>query len=221
MWVKNDTVFASEYGGDVFVMNTNSKPNVREISLVNWGMGVKKEMWDMHYLCFATGLGDSSEIFSSQEFCNENGFYITNNNIPDDNPEVYFGEFSGSGNGGAKYYVYCIWQTHFNGNTALSMAKSVAEFTWSIDEKSVVNDFLKASPNPFSDRLNIKVNTYGTNAEVRIIDLMGQQIATYTIHSGNEWQDINWQPSLKISKGIYLVVLNIDGKEFVRKVVYQ
>ena len=222
LWVKNDTVFASEYGGDAFVMNTNSKPNVREISLVNWGMGVKKEMWDMHYLCFTTGLGDSSEIFSSQEFCSENGFYISNNNIPDDNPEVYFGEFAGGGSGGAKHYVYCIWQTHINGNIALSMSKSVAEFTWSIDEKTVIDDYLKVSPNPFHNQLSVDFNSHGKIAQLKIVNVYGQQIGGFdNLNSNSNWHKVNWQPTTKLSKGLYLVVLSIEGKEYVRKVVLQ
>lgn len=222
VWVKNDTVFGSDYGYDVFIMNTNSKPDVREISMVNWMMGVKMDLWDLNYLCFATGLGDDSEIFSSQEFCNENGIYITDNEIQDDNPEVYFGEFSGTGNGGSNYYVYCIWQTHINGNIALAMSKSVAEFSWSIDENKVVDDYLNVSPNPFNESLKININTHNKHAELMVLNVHGQQVAIFEdINSNSNWQSINWQTNPQNQKGIYLVVLNLEGKVFVRKVVLQ
>jgi len=222
VWEKNDTVYGSYYGNDVFVINTNSQPNVREISMVNWAMGVKTDIWDLYYLCFTTGLGDSSEIFSSQMFCNEDGVFITNNNVPDDNPEVYFGESSGAGSGGWLQYVYCIWQTHINGNIALSMSKSVAEFTWSINENTAVDNYLKVSPNPFRELLKININTYNEHAELRILNIHGQQVAIFeNINSINNWQSINWQPNSQNPKGIYFVVLNLEGKKFARKVVLQ
>ena len=219
-WERNDTVFAFNYYQGVFTMNTNLKPDVRHISEINWGMGVKKEMWDFSYLCFTTGLGDSSEIFVSAEFCSEDDNYISNNNYPDDNPEVFFGEFKDVR--AEVYYVYCIWQSHINGNTALSMSKSVAEFYGSIEEQSVTDNYLKVSPNPFHDNLQIDVNTYGKKAQLKTLNIRGQQIKkTIDLSPQPDWQTVSWQAGSNLPKGVYLVVLSTGGREYVRKVVLQ
>ena len=219
-WERNDTVFAfNEYQG-VFLMNTNSRPDVRHISEINWGIGVKNEMWDFSYLCFTTGLGDSSEIFVSADFCNEEGNYITNNNYPDDNPEVFFGEFKG--NRMEVYYVYCIWQSHINGNTSLSMSKSVAEFYGSVEEKFVTDNYLRVSPNPFNGNLSIKLKAFGQDAHLKVLNVSGQPVKNFgKISTNAEWKSVSWQPTSDLPRGIYLIVLSIGGREYVKKVVLQ
>jgi len=220
-WVKGDTVlgFSNSWYNDLNTINTFSQPNVRQLSMVNWYVMVKYPYEEPHYLCFATGEGNESEIFSSHgEMGWEDSAYISNNNYPDDNPRVFYGESIDSYQ---EYYVYCIWQSHINNGIALSMAKSIAFIWGSVDENSITDNFLKVSPNPFNDRLNININTHGEIAEVRVLNVQGQQVASYQIHSNNDWQTINWHPTTKLPKGVYLVVLIIEGKEYVRKVVLQ
>ncbi len=226
-WEKGDTV-KGIYGKnylylDTIIINTYSKSNVRQLSIINWYIGEKNLFYDPYYMCFATGLGDSSEIFCSQNnFGNEGGVYISNNNYPDDNPKVFFGNEKESYPSGWTMWVYCIWQTHINGNVALSMSKNIADFTYSVNENYDVDNYLKVSPNPFSDKLYISVNTNGETGNIIIFNQNGQQINFFSkLNSGNDWQTINWQTTTHLSKGVYLIVLNINGKEFVRKVILQ
>jgi len=226
-WENNDTVNAivglySPYL-DTIVLNTYSKPDVRHMSMISWWIGVNRNFYDPHYLCFSTGLGDSSEIFSSQfSLWSEDGIFITNNNFPDDNPVVFFGEVKESNSGGWTLWVYCIWQSHIAGNTALSMSKNIADFTFSLSENVSVDNYLKVSPNPFRNKLNIEVNTNGIEGSLNIYYQSGQRVGGYnTINSDNNWQTLIWQPNIQLSKGIYIVVLNINGTNFTRKVVLQ
>ena len=226
-WENSDTVNAivglySPYL-DTIIINTYSKPDVKHMSMISWWIGVSKDFWDPYYLCFTTGLGDSAEIFSSQfTLWSEEGVYITDNNFPDDNPRVFFGEEKVSNSRDWTLWVYCIWQTHINGNPALSMSKNIADFYSSLNEEDVSDNYLKVSPNPFTNRLNIKVNTQDREGSVNIYYQNGQKVATYnTIRSINDWQTLIWQSDVRLSKGIYIVVLKIDDKDFTRKVVLQ
>lgn len=221
-WTKNDRVIGVNGNyqyTDTNSISTFSQTDVRHLSMVNWFILVKYPYEEPHYLCFTTGLEDSSEIFSSHgEMGWEEGVFITDNNYPDDNPKVYFGE----GVDYASYYVYCIWQSHINGKIALSMAKSKAFIGSAIDENYVIDNYLKVSPNPFAENLNISFNTYGQNAEIKIFDVQGRLIKIFEkMKSNNDWQSVVWQPASKISKGAYVVTLSLDGKTYVRKIVKQ
>lgn len=226
-WENNDTVHAivgnSASWLDTIILNTYSMTDVRHLSMISWWIGVDKSFYDPYYLCFSTGMGDSSEIFSSQfNLWNEDGIFITHNNFPDDNPKVFFGEEKESGSTGWTLWVYCVWQSHINGNTALSMSKNVADFTYSINENIIIDNYLKVSPNPFCDRLNIEVNTHGKKGSVNIYYQSGQKVGNFNaINSGNDWHTLVWQPNVHLSKGIYIVVLSNNGKNFARKIVLQ
>jgi len=226
-WEKNDTVTAivGSYSPylDTILLKTYSKPNVRHMSMITWWFGVSKDLFEPYYLCYSTGLGDSSEIFSSQvNVWNEEGVFITDNNFCDENPKVFFGETKESNSWSWTRWVYCIWQSHVNGNIALSMSKNVADFTSSTNEIVSVDNYLNVSPNPFSDRLNIEINTQGKIGSVNIYHQSGQKVGGYNnINSGNEWQTLVWQPNVQTTKGFYIVVLSINGKSFARKVVLQ
>ncbi len=220
VWVNNNEI-KSTGSFDTVVIESYGLPNIRQLSMINWHYACKgRYIHDPFHLCFTTGQDGNSEIVSVGNFEYDSSF-ITRNNFKDENPKVFFGEFKESWQFGYSNWVYCIWQTHINGKVAISMSKNEAVKVASIEEINISDNYLKVSPNPFSNRLNISVNTYGSNAEVRIIDLRGHQLAAYQIHSNNNWQSINWQPNSQNPKGIYFVVLNLEGKKFVRKVVLQ
>ena len=216
-WVKRDSILGIGNYGGINTINTFSKPNVRQLSMINWFIAVKNPYEEPHYTCFTTGLGDSSEIYSSHgEFGWEEGVYISDNDYPDFNPKVSFGEYIDW----ASYYVYCIWQTQIGGNIALSMAKAKAFIGSGIDENIRIDDFLKVSPNPFKEVLKIEFNNHNKVSKVQIFDIQGQEVYSYeSLSSLNEWQNISWHPANKVSKGTYFVVLDIEGKKYTRKVV--
>ena len=226
-WENNDTVNAiiGLYSPwlDTIILNTYLQPDVKHMSMISWWFGVNKDLFEPYYLCFTTGLGDSSEIFSSQfSVWNEEGVFITNNNFRDENPKVFFGEEKESNSGSWTLWVYCVWQSHINGSTVLSMSKNIADFYSSINEDDAIDNFMKVSPNPFHDRLNIEVNTQDKEGSVNIYYQNGQKVGSYNaINSGNNWQTLVWKPNVQLSKGVYIVVLNINGKKFARKIVLQ
>ncbi len=221
-WVKGDTVVGhSEWWSDELnTISTFSRPNVRQISLVNWYVVVRYPYEEPHYLCFATGEGNSSEIFSSHgEMGGEDSAYVSNNNYPDDNPKVFYGEEAGNGQ---DYFVYCIWQSHLSSGTALSMAKSIAFIWGSVEENNIADNYLKVSPNPFHNNLLIDVNTYGKKAQLKILNIRGQQIKTVeNLSLQPDWQTVSWQVSSNVPKGVYLIVLSTGGNKYVRKVLLQ
>jgi len=221
-WLKEDTVFLrSGWDENVYAFFNGDLTNMRQISMINWAMGVKTDFWDLFFLCFATGSDNNSEIFCSME-CDYEGIYLSDNNYLDENPEVFFGEFKSGSGGSFNHYVYCIWQTHIDGKIVLSMSKSVADFTGEIKEESPSDNFLKLSPNPFSDNLDISFNTYGKNARIIVFNVYGSQIESFeNLNSSRDWQSIIWNPASKISKGIYIVSLKIGGKTYTRRVIRQ
>ncbi len=226
-WVKNNSVkgiFGSYPDLDTVIIDTYSKPDVRQISMFKWYIAVKEPIYDPYYLCFTTGLGDSSEIFCSQNpiFSDKEGVYLTNNNYRDDNPKVFLGEIESSSSAGWTMWVYCIWQAHINGKVALAMSKNIADFGYSINENLAVDKFIRVSPNPFHDKLNIKINTSGKkNADLSIYTSGGIRIAGFTPRvSTGEWKNYTWHPSsTTVSAGIYFIVLTLDNRKYVKKVI--
>ena len=221
-WVKGDTVLGHSnwWSDELNTISTFSRPDVRQLSMVNWGVVVRYPYEEPHYLCFATGEGNNSEIFSSHgEMGGEDSAYISNNNYPDDNPKVFYGEAIEVGQ---DYFVYCIWQSHLGSGTALSMAKSIAFIWGSVEENNLTDNYLKVSPNPFHNYLQIEVNTYGKAAQLKILNIQGQQIKTIeNISAKQDWQTLSWHTGANLPKGVYLVVLSVGGAEYVKKTVLQ
>ena len=221
-WVKQDSV-KGLYGYypyvDTITIDTDSKPDVREITFLSWQYGVKRQLFDPYYLCFATGPGDSSEIYCVQ--MNDENVYLTNNDYPDDHPEIYFGELKSTDPGGGwTLWVYCIWQAHINGKAALAMSKNIATFTTSIKENHTVDKYIRVSPNPFHDNLKISINTSGKEASLAIFNIGGMEIARYSpAQSVIGWQHFTWHPSSTSAPGVYFIVLTTDGKKYVRKAI--
>ena len=225
-WVVGDTI-AGRSGYNYFTtpntINTFSQPNVRELSMINWFIAVKSTYEEPHFLCFTTGLGDSSEIYSSHgEFGWEEGAYISNNDYPDDNPEVYFGEMASGGSSGMVYNVYCIWQSHFGNKTALSMARSEAFIGSDIDENNLIDNHLRVSPTPFHSNLNIMIKGNNHNNDLKVYDVTGRIMVDFgSFKTENTWLSVEWAPNSDLKSGIYFVVLNADDKRYVKKVIYQ
>jgi len=225
-WLVGDVVFGnSNYHNFTppHTINTFSQSNVRELSMINWFIAVKLNYEEPHFLCFTTGLGDSSEIFSSHgQYGWEEGAFISNNNYPDDNPEVYFGESLNGVYNGYAYYVYCIWQSHFDDKIALSMSKSEAYIGSDIDENRVIDNYLRVSPIPFHDNLNIMIKGSSTYGDLKVYDIEGRTISDLgKLKMDNSWQTIEWHPKPVTKHGFYFVVLTFGDKKYVKKVIYQ
>jgi hypothetical protein len=137
----------------------------------------------------------------------------------DENPKLFFGE-SVDGWGTEAYYVYCIWQSHINGNIALSMSKAKAFIGSKIDENVTAENFLKVLPNPFNDRLKIAYNSHNQNGELKIVNINGELIAEFNnIKPSSAWESIEWVPGSQHSKGIYMVIYNFGNKQISTKVI--
>ncbi len=166
---------------------------------------------------------NSSEIYSSSNtLWGNEGIYLSNNDYPDDHPEIYFGELKSLDPGGGRtLWVYCIWQAHINGKTALAMSKNIATFTTSIPERHDIDQFIKVAPNPFHDKLNISVNTNGRKSELAIFSASGKQIAGFTPSaSSGDWQTFYGHPLSKIADGVYFIVFTNGDARYEKKVVF-
>lgn len=222
-WVNNNYIkmLSGDYNYSyIDTINTFSKNNVRQISMVVWDMAVKNSFHLPHYTAYTINTGDESEIFCSQgEYGWDDSATISNNSYMDENPKLFFGE-SVDGWGTEAYYVYCIWQSHVNGNIALSMSKAKAFIGSKIDENVPAENFLKVSPNPFNDRLKIAYNSHNQNGEIKIVNIKGELIAEFNnIKPSPAWESLEWLPDSQHSKGIYLVIYNFGNKQISTKVV--
>ena len=135
--------------------------------------------------------------------------------------QLFFGELkSSSPSGDFTLWVYCIWQAHINGKTALVMSKNIASFTTSINENHAIDKHIRVSPNPFHNNLKIDINTNGRKADVMIFSSGGVQIARFsTVAPSNSWQTFHWHPTRDFAPGVYFIVLTTANKKYVKKVV--
>lgn len=222
-WVNNNFIRVYSGGSNYEqydTINNFQQNNVRQIGMVNWDIAVRYPFELPHYVAFTINEGEESEIFSSHgEFGMEDSAHISHNSYMDENPKLFFGE-SVDGWGTQAYYVYCIWQSHINGNIALSMSKAKAFIGSKIDENVTTENFLKISPNPFRDRLNITYNSYNQNGEIKIVNINGELIAEFNnIKPSTAWESLEWLPDSQHSKGIYMVIYNFGNKQISIKVV--
>jgi hypothetical protein len=88
----------------------------------------------------------------------------------------------------------------------------------SIDNYS--NDFnLSFFPNPTKDILNIYLGSITeTNYTLSLIDINGKEVLSKTVQNPKLIESI---PVANLSKGIYLVVLNVGDKRITKKVVIE
>jgi PKD repeat protein len=97
-----------------------------------------------------------------------------------------------------------------------------------IDEKSLYDDYVKVSPVPASEFVNIELlaNQYATSS-ITIIDQKGKLIKTFdNNYFSNENNLINWNftddSNNKVAEGIYYVIIknnNIE-KNIIKKIIY-
>lgn len=222
-WVNNNyiKVLSGDYNySKIDTLSTFGKDNVRQVSMVLWDIAVKYDFYFPHYTAFTINSGEESEIFCSQgEFSSEDSASISHNDYMDENPKLFFGE-SVDGWGTEAYYVYCIWQSHISGNTALSMSKAKAWIGSSVDEKEQVENYIKVSPNPFRDKLVISYNSHNQVGNIKIVNINGGVIEQFNnLQTSHSWEKINWNPNNNILNGVYLVILNLGEKQFITKVV--
>jgi len=216
-WINNNyiKVYSGSSSFDQYdTINNFDQEDVRQISMVNWDIAVKYPYELPHYLAFTVNQGESAEIFSSHgEFGMEDSAQISNNSYMDEYPNLFFGE-SVNGWGTEAYYVYCVWQSHINGNIELSMSKAKAWIGSSIKENIKTDNYLKVSPNPFTDRLKISYNNHNRVSNIKIISAVGSIVADYKhLTPSNNWEYVNWQTLEHNSKGIYVVLLTIGSEQ--------
>jgi Secretion system C-terminal sorting domain len=117
------------------------------------------------------------------------------------------------GNGTAPTSV-CVNATS-GGCTTQACASSLGSH--SAKQSNSVNTIFEGitiSPNPNTGNFNIKVDNFIETAVAVLTDMTGKEIATYTLHKGE-----NKIQNEGLSKGTYLVVLKIDGKQEARQII--
>ncbi|MBR0178260.1 MAG: CotH kinase family protein [Bacteroidales bacterium] len=86
--------------------------------------------------------------------------------------------------------------------------------TWDVDE--VIEDqFVEVFPNPAKDRINIQF-TEDREASIRLYDMMGRLVYSY-----NTTKQSFSIPTHGYSKGIYMLLINVSGKQQTEKVVVE
>ncbi|NOY48941.1 MAG: T9SS type A sorting domain-containing protein [Chlorobi bacterium] len=229
-WGENGFIWIND--NEIKVLNGNSnyyhiysvsnfgKPDIREVSMVNWDIAVREPYSLPHYTAFTIGEGSNSGIFCSMgEYGWEDSANISNNNHKDSNPKLFFGE-SVDGWGTEAYYVYCIWQSEINGHIALSSSKAVAFIGSSIEEKHSIDKYMKVSPNPFRNKLSIKVNSREEKAELIITDMQANILFYYPdIQTNNNWDEIIWTPDGGLKNGTYIIRLKVGSKQYTYKIL--
>ena len=83
-----------------------------------------------------------------------------------------------------------------------------------LNNTAVTIDGITISPNPNTGNFSIKVDNFKETAVAVLTDITGKEIATYTLQIGE-----NKILKEGLSKGTYLVVLKIDGKQEARQII--
>ena len=109
---------------------------------------------------------------------------------------------SGGSFGSTETKSFCVSSTESASNSLASFDNAVVEGT-----------FLNVSPNPFTDRLQIKTNIEGLS-NFTLVNLQGQIVKTGSIQDKTVVLD-------DLSRGVYFITFANDKKQLVRKVIKQ
>lgn len=82
------------------------------------------------------------------------------------------------------------------------------------------DDYLKVSPNPFTNSLNVSFTTLGSKVSITIFDVTGRQIQTKQINTDKGFNNLQLNLENNISNGVYFLHLtHEDGENNVVKVI--
>ncbi|MEI6090693.1 MAG: T9SS type A sorting domain-containing protein [bacterium] len=100
------------------------------------------------------------------------------------------------------------------GNNGLLTAKLSDFGIVSVNEKAVPEDDISIYPNPVQNDINISFNEIvSQNSEIRIFDMLGQQVAGSRIPSGAK----EWKLNLEgLPRGVYIVKVNDKIKRIIK-----
>ena len=224
IWVTNNRVHGFLYddysGGYEFLFNTYNLPNIQHPSYIMWDIVVKDE-WMPHVLTYTTGGGNNSEVYGSfsQYGTDPDTTNLTNDQAQDSHPKLFLGEHSGT-NG---FWIYNVWQSHRNGYIALYYSKFLGYIEGGMNEQLTTDSTITTSPNPFSQNVQLYINSYDNNEIViEIFSLSGKKVWRKTI-SGNNGNSstITWKPGNQIPKGNYLVFISQGKLRSSTPIIYQ
>ncbi len=169
---------------------------------------------------FYSGEGQNKEVYSYADYA----FYgqnLSNNNVVDSNPKVFYGPFYSN-----YFNTIDIWQTHINGNSVLYMSQ-ISILLGSIgDHKRNDVQFLRISPNPFNEMLNIEYYISGNNeVSIDIYTISGKQIDHINIYDQKTgWNTYTWKVlengKNNLPEGIYFIVLKQGNETVSKKTIY-
>ena len=84
----------------------------------------------------------------------------------------------------------------------------------SVDETSLIDDFVKTYPNPVQDVINIKISGSNKIEAIKILDLKGSEL--YMDESKTKESFIN---TSFLSSGVYLLYIKTDNGSTTRKII--
>ncbi|NOQ24983.1 MAG: T9SS type A sorting domain-containing protein [Bacteroidales bacterium] len=98
----------------------------------------------------------------------------------------------------------------------VSISSSEAFSDMAIDEVSIESNSFDLYPNPANKMLNIELNGYGANINVKILDINGRIIDNFIMEENHKSLDIE-----HFNTGIYLIVIEgenkVDSKRFIKE----
>ncbi len=130
----------------------------------------------------------------------------------------------GTNQGSQYYYFYYDWEIELGGVTCLSQPTPVTAFVETctdIDENWDLNNNISVYPNASTGKFNIDIFMPGSHdALLQVRDLTGREILTdkLTNISGKNTSVINLEG---YSRGVYLLIVTIGHKSYVRKLIVQ
>jgi len=101
-------------------------------------------------------------------------------------------------------------------NNGLLSDCSTGGFTTAIETQLLNNNTLQIAPNPFSNQFVVNYKATNDNAQLRIYNLMGEQLLKQTITNKTTAIDLASQ-----ANGIYLITIVDGGKSISKKIVKQ
>jgi len=152
------------------------------------------------------------------------GLYRNNNSAmyPYDLPEVL--EITGASAGASYYYFFYDWEVLTTNSTCQSPSVPVQAVVAScagVGENIPFQRSLKVAPNPNNGQFNVQFTTnYNGTLYVEMLNLIGQRVYKHTVdhHEGLNKFSVD---GTSLSKGVYLMNVHFEGKNYTSRIVIE
>ena len=171
-----------------------------------------------YFITFPYEDNDHDEIFINQDPWTPNFVNLSNSGTENQRPNIFLGE-SASGYYNC-WYMYNVWESFQNEHWQLYYSKTIMCCD-GVEELILQRHFIKVSPNPFSEKLNISyVLDNRCKVKIEIVNMYGKVISTLIDELQNKGeQSVTWSPSKEIANGVYFILLQKDNELYAQKII--